>query len=238
MKIKLTAVCVCLCLMLSACGKKEAVRSDDAQDNSVQTSIDSERDREIITDEAEAEEYKAVVAAMLDCFQALDYEGAMEYIRESDRGLFDFSDSSQQALYNSLFAKLSYSFGDVYTMNGRIFVETDITAPDMLYVYGEVNLRYIDAIMNLEVTSEEESREFNNRALEEIVNEDGLEMKTMTVQVELMRDSDGVERTVFTAELMNAMLGDIQTAQAQVSEAIEDGLEEYNTAKDSGMFDE
>lgn len=239
LKFKSIAVFMCIIFALSACGEKEAKRKEEKTDNSVQTvqNIQSSEERNILTDEAEISEDKAIVAAMLDGFASLNYEGAMEYIRISDRELFDFSNSSQKTLYDSLFSKLSYDFGEVYTSDGRLFVETNIIAPDMLDVYGEINLRYLDAMMYGEISSEEEAREFNNKALEEIVADEELEMKTMTVSVELMEDSDGVQRVVFTAELMNAMLGDIQNAQSQVSTAIEEGLEEYNTAKESGALD-
>ena len=242
---KLIPIILALTLALAACGDKEVKRSDNPEDNRVnaEQNVGDDKaapsvDRDIVEDEAEATADRAVLSSMLDGFAGLDYEEALLYIRESDRGLFDFSNTSQKVLYDSLFSHMSYELGDVYTSGGRLYVSAEITSPDMLDVYGDLNLLYIDALMNGEITSEEESREFNNRALPEIVAQEDLKYKTMPVDVELMRDSDGEYRVVFTAELMNAMLGDIQNAESQVSQAIEEGTEEYTSARDAGAFDE
>ncbi|MCH5187595.1 MAG: hypothetical protein J1F63_04275 [Oscillospiraceae bacterium] len=245
MKTKLIAIILCAGLLLAACGEKKAERSGDPVDNrvnseqSIGANGESNVNRETVADEAEAEAARSVLAAMLNGFAGLDYEGALLYIRESDRELFDFSNtSSQKPLYDNLLSHMSYELGEVYTSGGRVYVSAEITSPDMLDVYGDLNLLYIDALMNGEITSEEESREFNNRALPEIVAQEDLKYKTMPVDVEIMKDGDGEKRVVFTAELMNAMLGDIQTAGSQVSQAIEEGTQEYTAAKDAGAFDE
>ncbi len=233
MKLRLISIALCL-LLLCSCGKKEAERSDTPKDNSVST---TETETTRVIEGGEAEAYSGIVTSMLGCFAALDYEGALAYIRESDREMFDFSDESQRRLYDNLFSHLSCETGEVYSSEGRTFVKTDITAPDMLDVYSDLNLLYIDAMMNGEITSEEESRNFNNEALAGIVAAEDLKYKTSRVDIEIAEDTDGESRAVFTAELMNAMLGDIQTAQRQVSQAIEEGAQEYTAAKDSGAFD-
>lgn len=234
MKLRLIPIALAL-LLLCSCGKNEAERSDAPQNNAV-ASADTEAERRVI-EGAEAEPYAEVVTSMLEHFAALDYDGALAYIRESDRAMFDFSDESRRRLYDSLFSHMSCETAAVYSSAGRIFVETDVTSPDMLDVYGDLNLMYIDAMMNGEITSEEESRNFNNEALAGIVAADDLKYKTGRVDVEVVKDADGESRVAFTAELMNAMLGDIQTAQEQVSRAIEEGAEEYTSARDSGAFD-
>lgn len=227
-------------LLLSACGDKEAERSSSPEDNRV-TAEQAEKaagksDRTVLKgDEAEAD--AAVLSNMLDRFASLDYEGALQYVREADRELFDFDSSTQKPLYDNLLAHMSHETGEVYVSGGRTYVDVEITAPDMLQVYGDLNLLYIEAMMNGEITSEEQSREFNDKALADIVAKEDLEYKTMPVSVELMKDRGGEMRVVFTAELMNAMLGDIQTAESQVTQAIEEGADEYTSAKDAGVFD-
>ncbi len=236
MKIKFLPICLAAVLVLSACGREKANKPDSEIDNKVKSEA-ADSVEEVITDEKTASAQRQIVSSMLECFKNLDYEGAMEYIRESDRQLFALDNTSQKTLYDTLFAKLSYDFDSCFVRNGRTFVTTEITAPDMLDVYGELNLRYMDAMLNGEIASEEESRAFNNRVLGEIIAEGEIDEKTMEVEVELQPDADGEEKVVFTAEIMNAMLGDIQTAQQQVSSAIEEGLDEYNSAKDAGAFE-
>ncbi|MGN1098196.1 MAG: hypothetical protein ACI4SS_04805, partial [Clostridia bacterium] len=114
MKIKLLSICFVVVMLFSACGKKQAQKPENEVDNKVKTESDELSNVEIITDEAEIAADRRVVGAMLDCFKNLDYEGAMEYIRESDRELFDLENTSQRPLYDSLFAKLSYEFGDSF----------------------------------------------------------------------------------------------------------------------------
>lgn len=241
-KYSLVTLLICLVLAFAACSEKEAQRPDSPNDNSVVSNQgagneSNAKDNKTVITGSEADGNRAVVSGMLDCFIARDYEGALLYIRESDRSLLDFSNTSQMTLYDSIFSRLSYELRDVYTSNGRTFVEAEITAPDMLHVYSEVNLRYLDAMLGGQITSADEARDFNNQALVEVAEAEDLELKTMPVDIELMTDNDGENRIVFTAELMNAMLGDIQNAQAQISEAIQEGTQEYTAAKESGAFD-
>lgn len=240
MKLKSFIAIMCLCLCLCSCGEKKAPKNDSPADNRVTSSAEDSAKNDAekeYADEETAKNDRELISLMLDCYINSDYEGAMEYIRESDRSLFNFGDENQTALYDCLLSKISYEVGEDYYSGGRHYITTEITAPDMLDIYGKINLQYIDAMMNGEVFSAQEARDFNNKTLKEITDEGDYETKTMTVDIELQKDESGEEKAVFTAELMNAMLGDITTAQSQVSQAIEEGMEEYNSAKESGALD-
>ncbi len=233
MKIKALIAALIAVLMLAACGEKKAELPEGKVDNKVQTQ-DNISERESVNSADEKAAMEQTVSGMLGCFSTLNYEGAMEYIQEKDRALFSLDNTSQKTLYDTLFAKLKYEIADCYILEGRSYTEVKISAPDMLDVYGELNLRYIDAMMNGEITNEEESRDFNNKALVEIVEAGDIDYKETAVPVELVKE-DGAFKVVFTAEIMNAMLGDIQTAQQQVSDAIEEGMTEYNSAVEDGQ---
>lgn len=235
-KIKTICLCLAAALTFSACGAKRAPAPKEETDNKV-AAEQSQEEKIPVTDRAELAADREIVGGMLECFKNLDYEGAMEFIRESDRARFDLSNVSQKTLYDCLFVKLGYEIGDSYVQGGKKYVPVSIGAPDMLDVYGELNLRYIDAMMNGEISTEDESRNFNNEALPEIMESADIKTKTTEVNVELQACADGEERVVFTSELMNAMMGDIQTASDQISKALEEGVAEYNSAKESGALD-
>ncbi len=237
MKLKLIPIILIFCIAFAACGEKEAERGEKTDNKVHSQQTETVDEKTPVTDGDELASVNAAAGNMLSSFAALVYAGALVYIRESDRSVISFDNSSQKALYDCMFPKLSYELKEVYTRGGRLYVAADITAPDMLDVYGKVNLRYMDALLNGEIASDEEARQFNDKSLAETVSADDVKLKTTSAEIELMRDADGELRVVLTAELMNAMLGDIQTAQQQVSEAISEGMEEYKSAKDAGALE-
>lgn len=236
MKLKLMAVALSVMMLFCGCGEKYAEKNDNPSDNKVAENVANETETRTYADEEQTVKDKEIISAMLDCYKNLEYEDALDYIREADRQLFDFSNATQNTLYDNILSQIEYTFGEDYFANGRHYVEVNISAPDMLDIYGKINLQYIDAMLNGEISSEEESREFNNAALKNIIAEGDFNMKETTSKIELQQEN-GEEKVVFTAELMNAMLGDIQNAQQQVSQAIEEGMAEYNSAKESGALD-
>lgn len=230
MKIKFAAIALCVAMLFCGCGKKQAEKNTNPTDNSVQNQAVGEEKREPVSAE-KSESDKKIISEMLACFKNSQYSEAISYIREADRSLFDFDNASQSTLYDSILSKIEYTLGDDYYVNEKHLVDASISAPDMLDIYGKINLQYIDAMLNGQISSEDEAREFNNAALKDIVAQGDYKLKETAVRIELQAEN-GEEKIVFNADLMNAMLGDIQNAQQQVSEAIEEGMAEYNAAKE------
>ena len=246
MKVRLSILFIAMVMALSACGSKQAESPDKDVDNtyvgenSGPTETETDAERFPVIDETVVAENNAVVSAMLDCFRDLDYDGALEYIIESDRENLTpyFESANEEVIYPLLLSNMSYELGDSLTdEQGRRYVRTKISAPSMLDIYGEVVLLMNDAVMSGEVTSNEELREFNNQAFIDVVDKNTVGTSTLEVDVELQIDADSALRVAFTTEILNAMLGDIQNAGQQVGDALNEGMEEYVNARNAGAFE-
>lgn len=244
MKIKIITPFIIAAMLLTSCGTKQAETPDTAVDNSYvgDNTQAAQAEKENIflpvDDEVTANENSAVVSAMLDSFKALDYEGALDCIRLEDREKINIEDAEESVAYSMLLSRMSYKIGDSLTdEQGGRYLEVEISAPSMLDVYGEVVLLMNDAVMSGQITSPEELREFNDQAFLEVMENESIGTSTMTVYIELKNDTDEALRVVFTTEILNAMLGDIQNASQQVNDALSEGMNEYTTARDAGAFD-
>ena len=244
------ALIICMAaFMLAACGNKYTEKPEEDISNKytdAETDIsgvsgeDTPSDAvvyETVNDEAVIAENQSVAGAMLDCFKNLDFDGALGYVRESDREMFDVETAGSNLIYNLLPARMSYEFGESLTdEDGRRYISVDISSPSMLDIYSSVFLLMNDALINGEITADE-TRDFNNDAIYDVVEGGDYDYITTNVVIEFQNDADGELRTVLTPELLNAMLGDIQNASQQINEAMSESVDEYNSAKAAGEFD-
>ncbi len=245
--MKKTAIlALILALALSGCGRKQAEKPDEQIDNSY-------KGGETQTEEAVPEEElhyflpvedeeviaagRAAASAMLDCFQKLDYEGALANVREEDREMLDVDSARSNAAYTALLPRMSYELGDCLTENGVNYISAKITAPSMSEVYGQVFIRMNDAMMSGEVTTAEEAAEFNDRSLVEVLESGEINNTSTDVYIRLDAGGDGTLRASLTPELLNAMLGDIQNAANEINETVNETANSYNAAKAAGDLD-
>lgn len=245
---KILAAILAMLMFLPGCGREQAQKPDGQIDNSYAGEVtDTEPDetdaaeelRELmpVTDEETVAGDRAVATGLLDSFKALDYEGAMAWVREEDRQLMDLESARTNAAYSALLPRMTYELGDSLTDGENRYIRVSVTAPSMKDVYGQVFIRMNDALMNGEISSEEETAAFNNAAIADVVENGDVKVNTMDVDIPLEIDGDGNLRACLTAELLNAMLGDIQNAAAAINEAVDEGMDQYNSAKAAGEFD-
>lgn len=244
---KILIVLMAALMLLSGCGKKYAEKPEEDISNTYQEDTKNPSDDEteglminyeIQNDEEIIAENRRAVGAMLDSFGALDYEGALACVREEDRAMFDVESARSNIVYELLLSRMSYEFGDSLTAgDGGRYLRVSISSPSMLDIYAEIYLMMNDAMMNGEITTAEEARDFNNNAIAQIIDSESISRKTMDVDILLEADGDGVLRPALTPDLLNAMLGDIQNASREINDAVNEGVNEYNSAKAAGEFD-
>ena len=118
---KIFIIFVSLLVLLGGCGTKKTEKPAGSVGNSYEngeteaaSSPDGEEAPVAVTDEAVIAENSAAVSAMLDCFKALDYEGALALVRESDRELLNVESARANAAYNALLPKMTYETGACY----------------------------------------------------------------------------------------------------------------------------
>ncbi len=234
------AAVAALIVSLGSAGKKQAQKAENPTDNKVETRETAEEGPVGELTPSEDSEYTEACAdalkAMLDAFKVLDYSEAVSFMREKDRESFDFDNISE--IHGLLFSRMDYTIGAPYTdEEGRTYIKAVVSAPDMLDVYGYVYLRLSDAMMTGEIQTEEEMYAFNNEAARDIMETEDIGIKETELYVGFEDEDNSRPRVIFTSSLMNAMMGDIQSASQQVSQAINEGLDEYTDAKNSGAFD-
>ncbi len=242
-------IALVLVLALAGCGRKQADKPDEqisnsyngsaAQQTGTEDALPEEEEHEFqpVTDEEVIAANRAAASAMLDCFQKLDYEGALANAREEDRQLMDVESARNNVAYAALLPRMSYELGESLTENGVNYISAKISAPSMREVYGQVFIRMNDAMMNGEVATSEEAAEFNDRALVEVLESGEINNTSTDVYIRLDTGSDGVLRPALTPELLNAMLGDIQNAANEINETVNETANSYNAAKASGDLD-
>lgn len=239
MKTKLLTILILMSLTLAGCGVKQAEVPEGQVDNAyVGGGVEQSAELTPETDEAAIAENRLVAGAMLDCFMALDYDGALVYMRENDREMFNVESAQDSIVYSMLLSRMSYELGESFTDQfGNRYVRAEISAPSMIDVYGEVLLMMNDVIMSGEFESGEELQAFNDQSFVKVIENGEIGTSTITVDIGLENDTDGELRVIFTPEILNAMLGDIQNASQQINEALSEGIEEYTSARDAGAFD-
>lgn len=245
------AATLALILLLPGCGRKQTQKPDSPADNTYNSAgTEGENDADnsdndasattdltVVTDETVVAENRAVASGLLDSFQSLDYEGALARVLEKDRELMDVKSARSNAAYNALLPRMTYELGDSLTDGENRYIRVSITAPSMSDVYGQVFIRMNDALMDGEISTDEEVAAFNDAAIADVVENGDIKSNTMDVDIAIEPDTDGNLRARLTQELLNAMLGDIQSAAAAINEAVDEGMDQYNSAKASGEFD-
>ncbi|MDO4563587.1 MAG: hypothetical protein Q4C12_07105 [Clostridia bacterium] len=172
------------------------------------------------------EEAEHAFSEMMAAFNELRYDDALKYVRTEDAAKFNFSDETQSAFYETMFAHMKTKIeSSEQTENGGILLSATVTAPDMMPIFGEIFTRYIDSSIE---ASEPQSigsdwRTRNEEILREMTSAENTIMKDTAVSVNMVNDS-GSWKVVFDDSLMNAMLGGISEASMAISEALQEGI--------------